>query len=129
MTTIPNKITWPKGTRATIQPQKITPPVTLQWEAIDFTSPSLRWEDDPNGQTVTAKGVNGITIQIMGGTSKTPYNAEWQEEDARAALLAQLGLTVPVPAANPSAPSSIAPIAEPVATEKTADPAPLKASP
>jgi hypothetical protein len=99
---IPDKLTWPKGTKAVREAQRVIPPLTVPWESLDFTSKNLRWIDDPNGQTVIAAGVNGITLTVMGAGAKMPYSPDWQEQDARAALIAQLGLTVPV---GPTAPA------------------------
>lgn len=128
MATIPDKMTWPKGTRARLFPARQVPEVQIDFTNLDFTNKAFRWIDDPNGKTVTASGVNGREIQVMGGASITPYNADWQEEDARAALLAQLGLAVPTTAAAPPIAPIPAPIAEPVTAEKPEEPEPPKAS-
>jgi hypothetical protein len=95
MPTIPDKPTWPKGTRATITPARTIEAQTITFEAFDFTDQRLRWIDDPNGKTLSAQGIGGQTLVIMGAKAKTPYNPAWTENDARLALLAQLRVPVP----------------------------------
>lgn len=93
---IADKITFPKGTKAILTPPRTIPATTfpIDQQPLDFTSKSIRWIDDPNGEVLTVfmPPLPG-QIKIMGNGTKTAYNSEWQEQDARQALLTQLGLT------------------------------------
>jgi hypothetical protein len=92
---IADKLTFPAGTKATLAPARTIPANTMPMLALDFTSKNLRWHDDPNGQTLSVSGITPGSLQIMGAGTATAYNSTWEEQDARVALLAQLGLTLP----------------------------------
>ena len=64
------------------------------FQGFDFNTPGLRWIDDPNGQTLTIQSplIPTGKLQIMGTGTSTPYNNNWQDSDAWAATLAQIGL-------------------------------------
>jgi hypothetical protein len=95
MSTIPDKLTFPKGTKAQLQPARTIPEVTMPMDGgLDFTSPNVRWHDDPNGQTLSVTGLAPGSIQVMGKGAKTAYNAAWGDNDARHAYLVQLELPV-----------------------------------
>lgn len=93
---IPDKIVFPKGQSVSLE-APIPAPRIFKITDIDFTRPDLRWIDDPNGQTLFARIPNLPIqqVQIMGSGAKTPYNTTWVEQDARSALLTQLGLALP----------------------------------
>ena len=95
---IPDKIQFAKPQRATLVVQQTQ---TQLLTALDFANPGLRYEINPNAQTVSVSlpGLQRQGVKIMGAGAATPYKDGHTEEDRRAALLAQLGLVLSAPSA------------------------------
>lgn len=99
---IPDQIKYEKATAITIQKGRtiVVKDRVLKVTEIDFSKNV--WIDDPTAKTVTSKMKGWKPIVALGGESATPYDPNWTEDKARAALLQEVGaaLSPPVPASS-----------------------------
>jgi hypothetical protein len=114
---IADKLTFSSTQIAVIVPARTTPAQTTRLAMLDFGK--VIWEDDQGKQTLSARSVLFGNVVIMAVTAKTPYNPNWAEQDARVALVTQLGVPqVSAPSAPaPAAASPAVPV--PAAAAKT----------